>query len=25
MGPNELHLDRVRVYVWHQGGPADGH
>ncbi|MFF2165470.1 hypothetical protein ACFVWP_32900 [Streptomyces sp. NPDC058175] len=25
MGPNELHLDRVRVYVWHQSGPADGH
>ncbi|MFF9207647.1 MULTISPECIES: hypothetical protein [unclassified Streptomyces] len=24
IGPNELHLDPVRVYAWHQGRPADG-
>ncbi|GAA2333195.1 hypothetical protein OKJ48_23950 [Streptomyces kunmingensis] len=24
MGPNELHLDRVRVYAWQQDRPADG-
>jgi hypothetical protein len=22
LGPNELHLDPVRVYAWHQGGAA---
>ncbi|WP_046494128.1 hypothetical protein [Streptomyces odonnellii] len=24
LGPNELHLDPVRIYAWHQGGSA-GH
>ncbi|KAA0933690.1 hypothetical protein FGF04_19100 [Streptomyces apricus] len=23
LGPNELHLDPVRVYAWQQGGPGD--
>jgi hypothetical protein len=23
IGPNELHLDSIRVYAWHQGGPAE--
>jgi hypothetical protein len=23
LGPNELHLDPVRVYAWHQGGAAE--